>query len=165
MSKLLPLENIRSDFVDIQPLPEALLPVEPFNYHLLPEGALSQHVQDIAERMQCPPDFVAVPLMIALASVIGRSHQIMPKEFDDWTVVPNLWGLIIGKPSLLKTPAAAEAIKHLKRAETAAKEEFDREIQEYKKDVIFEAVSQKAREADVKKFASSEKFVGGNWHR
>ena len=80
--------NPDAAFGPIIPLPDPLSPVEPFNYRLLPDGALSLHIRDIIERMQCPADFVAVAFMAALGSVIGRSHQIMPKECDDWTVVP-----------------------------------------------------------------------------
>jgi len=36
VSNALPAENIRSAFDEITPLPEPLLPVEPFNYWLLP---------------------------------------------------------------------------------------------------------------------------------
>src|SRR5450830_293551 len=47
-----------------QAIPCSLLPVEPFNDNLLPK-ALRVWVADIAERMQCPPDFPAVGAMVA----------------------------------------------------------------------------------------------------
>ena len=34
---------------------------------------------------------------------------------DNWIVVPNLWGAVIGRPSLLKSPAIAEVMKPLER--------------------------------------------------
>jgi len=37
----------------------------------LPES-VAPWVADIAERMQCPPDFVAVPVIVALGAIIGR---------------------------------------------------------------------------------------------
>jgi putative DNA primase/helicase len=77
------------------PIPNALLPVDPFNSELLPP-ALRKWVMDIADRMQCPPDFPAVGAMVALSSVIGRKACIRPKRHDDWQVVPNLWGAIVG---------------------------------------------------------------------
>jgi putative DNA primase/helicase len=157
MSSLLPLENIQSGFPEIKPLPEPLLPVEPFDYRLLPDGPLSIHIQDIAERMQCPADYVAVAFMTTLSAVIGRSHQIMPKKYDDWTVVVNLWGLILGRPSVLKTPAVAEATRHLMRAEVEAKEKFEKELDTYKKDAVFEEVSQKANQEEVKKLIKAKK--------
>lgn len=74
---------------EIQPLNIDLPPVQPFKYSLLPSN-IAPWVRDIAERRQCPPDFVAVAVMIALSSLIGRKLVIFPKAFDDWRVTPNL---------------------------------------------------------------------------
>ena len=60
---------------------------------------------DIAERMQCPPDFPAAAAVVALGSVIGRRCGIRPKRQDDWMVVPNLWGAVIGRPVTRGLPA------------------------------------------------------------
>jgi putative DNA primase/helicase len=76
---------------------------------------------DIAERMQCPPDFVAIPAVVALGTVIGRKIGIRPQRNTDWLEVPNQWGCIVGRPGLLKTPAMQEALKPLHRLETAAR--------------------------------------------
>jgi putative DNA primase/helicase len=96
------------------PVPCSLLPVEPFDNNLLPL-ALRSWVADIAERMQCPPDFPAVGAMVALSSVIGRKACIRPKQNDDWKVVPNLWGAIVGRPGVMKSPALSEVMKPLDR--------------------------------------------------
>lgn len=106
---------------DISPLPDARLPVPAFNLALLP-AALRPWVEDIAERMQCPPDFPAIGAMVSLAAVVGRRIGIRPKRRDDWTVVANLWGAIVGRPGVLKTPALAEAMKPLERLAAAARE-------------------------------------------
>lgn len=103
------------------PIPETLRPVEPFNCALLPD-ALRPWITDIAERMQCPPDFPAVGVMVALSSVIGRKACIRPKRHDDWRVIPNLWGVIVGRPSAMKSPALSEVLKPLDRLEATAGE-------------------------------------------
>ena len=77
---------------------------------------------DIAERMQCPPDFTAAAVIVALGSVIGRRCGIRPKRHDDWAVVPNLWGAVIGRPGVLKSPAIEEALRPLHRLESEAGE-------------------------------------------
>src|SRR5712664_4234588 len=77
-------------------------------------------VADIADRVQCPPDFVAVGVMVAAAAVIGRQIAIRPKRQDDWAVVPNLWGLAVGPPGVMKSPALAEALRPLHRLVTDA---------------------------------------------
>jgi Protein of unknown function (DUF3987) len=80
-----------------KPLPNGLAPVAPFDINLLPE-TIAPWVADIAERMQCPPDFVAIPAMVALGAVIGRKTGIRPQRKTDWLEVANLWGCIIGRP-------------------------------------------------------------------
>lgn len=96
------------------PLPDALPPVQPFDPDLLPV-ALRGWVMDIAHRMQCPPDFPAVGAVVALSSLIGARAVIQPKARDDWQVVPNLWGLIVGRPGVMKSPALGESLKPLGR--------------------------------------------------
>ncbi len=80
---------------DPQPLPAGLPDVPAFEPELLPES-FRGWVTDVAERMQCPPDYPAVAAMVAAAALIGRQVAIRPKQRDDWTVIPNLWGAIVG---------------------------------------------------------------------
>ena len=95
-------------------LPNALPPVDAFDAELLPV-ALRGWVMDIAHRMQCPADFPAVAALVALSSLIGARAVIQPKARDDWQVVPNLWGAIVGRPGVKKSPALGEALKPLNR--------------------------------------------------
>jgi len=95
---------------DILPLPSGLAPVNAFDAELLPE-ALRGFVTDIAERMQCPPDFPAVTVMVSLGALIGRRCGIHPKRKDDWLVVPNLSGAVVGRPSLMKSPSIQQGMK------------------------------------------------------
>lgn len=99
---------------DPTPLPEALPPVDRFDADLLPV-ALRGWVMDIAHRMQCPADFPAVAALVALSSLIGARAVIQPKARDDWQVVPNLWGAVVGRPGVKKSPALGEALKPLHR--------------------------------------------------
>ncbi|NLZ17217.1 MAG: DUF3987 domain-containing protein [Desulfobulbaceae bacterium] len=93
---------------------------------LLPDN-LAPWVKDIAERMQCPMDFVAVGAMVNLAAVIGRKVGIRPKDKDNWTEVPNLWGLIVARPGELKTPALEATSGPLKKLEAEALVRFDQD--------------------------------------
>ena len=54
-----------------------------------------------------------------------RTHAvgIRPKRKDDWLVVPNLWGGVIGPPSKKKTPALSEMLKALHRLEKSANDD------------------------------------------
>ena len=94
------------------PMPDALPPVMPFDENLLP-FALRPWVMDIAHRMQCPADFPAVTALVAISSFIGARAVVQPKALDNWQVVPNLWGMVVGRPGVKKSPALGEALKPL----------------------------------------------------
>ena len=118
-------------FGDPQPLPDPLPKVEPFEPKLLPE-AFRPWIQDIAERMQCPMDFPAVSVMVAIASVVGRKVVIRPKKHDDWRVVANLWGGVVGRPGVLKTPAIQEPLRPLWRLEYDADLTYQELVEQWK---------------------------------
>src|SRR5713226_1916186 len=127
-----------------QPLPQGRPPVPPFSLALLP-AALAPWVADIADRVQCPPDFVAVGVMVAAAGVIGRQIAIRPKRQDDWAVVPTLWGLAVGAPGSMKSPALAEALRPLRRLITDAQARYE----EHRLAQRIRAAEQKARRHDL----------------
>jgi hypothetical protein len=79
-------------------LPEGLPPVAPLDPAMLPEP-LRGWIMDVSERMQIPPDFAAAGAVVVAGSLIGRKVGIHPKRRDDWLVVSNLWGAVVGRPS------------------------------------------------------------------
>lgn len=91
------------------PIKSMLPPVEKFIPDLLPD-AIRDYVLDVADRQQAPPDFAAVTALCGLAAVVGNRVRVRPKQNDDWEVVPNLWGAIIGRPSAMKSPAMRAAL-------------------------------------------------------
>jgi putative DNA primase/helicase len=119
-----------TDWLEPQPLPDRLPPVPVFNPQLLPT-ALRPWIADIAERMQCPIEYPAVGAMVGVASLVGRRVAIRPKQKDDWTIVPNLWGAVVGRPGLLKTPALDEALKPLNRLVAETQKEYARARAEF----------------------------------
>jgi hypothetical protein len=92
-----------------QPIVSNLPKVAPFSGDLLPE-VLRKYVFDVADRQQSPPDFVAVALLCGLGAVVGNKVRVRPKQHDDWTIVANLWGALIGPPSAMKSPAMDSAL-------------------------------------------------------
>ena len=116
-----PLPTSGEGWKELQPLPPALPEVPTMPDSLIPP-VLAPWLCDICERTQIPLDFVAAPAIAALSSVIGRTVGIYPKQHDDWLCVPNLWGAVIGRPGVLKSPALAEALKPLRRLAFQAEE-------------------------------------------
>src|SRR6266853_4878387 len=110
-----------------QPVPRARPPVPAFNLAWLPD-ALAPWVRDVTERVQCPPDFVAVGVLVAAAAVIGRKVALRPKRQDDWAVVPNLWGVAVGPPGIMKSPALAEALRPLQRLVSDAHAQYEEQM-------------------------------------
>lgn len=99
-----------------------LLPVPTLPLELVPEP-MREWVGDISERMQAPPDNTAATVMVMLGALIGTGCGIKPKCKDDWLVTPNLYGGIVGRPSVvMKSPTIAEALKPLARMEMEARE-------------------------------------------
>lgn len=125
-------ESVRVDEAPIGPLPlpSELLPVDPFPMKALPE-AFRPWVTDVSERMNCPPDFVAVPMIVAAASLVARHVGIRPQAFTDWTERGNLWALIVGRPGIMKSPAMAQALAPLERLESRAAEVYRRALDDY----------------------------------
>lgn len=60
------------------------------------------------------------------------AKPIYPKQHDDWMVVPNQWGVIIGRPSAIKTPALKQALLPLRELDARERERYSQAFAEYK---------------------------------
>lgn len=137
------------------PLPDGLPPVAPFEAELLPQ-ALRGWVMDIAERTQCPPDFVAVGALVSLSSLIGARHVVAPKRHDDWRVVPNLWGVIIGRPGVMKSPALNQSRAPLEKLEAQAREAWQLAHEDWEVEAKVSAMTAEANEKKAKALVEKE---------
>lgn len=116
--------------VDVWPTPtpikSVLPPVEKFVPELMPD-AIRDFVMDVADRQQAPPDFVAVAALCAIAAVIGNRVRVRPKQHDDWEVVPNLWGALIGRPSTMKSSTMRSALAAIYAIQDAEREKWEKQ--------------------------------------
>lgn len=129
-----------------RPLPPELEPVPQFPLKALP-ASIGPWVQDVSERMACPPDFVAVSMLVGLASLAGRHLSIRPQQQTDWEERANLWGLIVGRPGLMKSPAQSAALLPLRSMEVMAGEVYRDALKDYDHALKVAKVRQRAREA------------------
>ena len=103
--------------------------------------------------MPCPPDFVAVALLVALGAVIGARCSIKPKRRDDWIVTPNLFGGGVGQPSTLKTPAFQSVFKFLNRLEAREARKNEERTSVFKIEKAAYEAAQAVVQAEMKKAA------------
>src|SRR5436305_14286406 len=115
-----------------KPLSGALAKVPVFDSELLPK-TLRGRVIDLAERFQVPPDYPAAALIGMLAGATGRRALIRPKQHDEWTVFPNLWGGTVGPPGVMKTPLLNAVLAPLRRRQALAMTIFESEMDEYER--------------------------------
>lgn len=107
-----------------EPLPDGKPAVASLDPAMLPE-AVRAYVFDVADRQQSPADFVAVAALVGLAGLLGRKLLVHPKRLDDWTVTANLWGALIGRPSMMKSPAMKAALAPLNAIEREERLAFE----------------------------------------
>lgn len=128
-----------------EPLPDPLPPVPAFPADLLPE-TVRAWCEDVAEGLQTPLDFTAVPAMVALAGAIGRSVAVAMKANGRWYERPVLWGCVIGRPSSSKSPALAPARRMLDRLEGEERTAHEAAMREH----AARALMAEARKANAK---------------
>ncbi len=131
-------------------LPDPLPTVMAYSSDLLPKS-IGAAVDDIAERMQCPPDFPAAAMLVALAALVGCRVGIRPRRHDDWLVVPNLWGAVVGRPSLKKSPGIQTAEKRIRAIEARERERLEPSILSAAVDVMVAEAKIKALKQDFDK--------------
>jgi putative DNA primase/helicase len=132
------------------PLPDGLEPVAPFDFDLIPEK-LRPWAEDIANTMQSPADFVGVGIMTGLGAVIGRKAGIRPQEHTGWTETANQWGLVIGRPGVLKSPTLEAVMAPLNALSARAFEEFKKKAAQRQQAAEIAKHRAKLREQQIKK--------------
>ncbi|MDO6710336.1 DUF3987 domain-containing protein [Aliiglaciecola sp. 2_MG-2023] len=111
------------------PLPEQtpeLSPVETLDENYLPPSFF-RYAKDQSHRFDnAPLEYVAIGLVVALASMLGNTVRIYPKRYDKtWSEPVNLWAGIIGSPSRKKTPSLKAGIAPLKHLKSKKEGSFD----------------------------------------
>lgn len=125
-----PQNEPAQEWLEPEPIKNELLPVEQLPSAIIPEPYRDFAV-DVAERMQCPIDYIAVSLLIVTATVVGAGVGIRPKKEDSWLVIANLWACIVGRPGMMKTPATNEVLRYLDYLQDEAKQVYEEKLKDY----------------------------------
>jgi putative DNA primase/helicase len=109
------------------PLPPVLKPAPSFDLNMLP-NSFRPFVEDVSKRFHVPPDYPAVALFTNFSSVCGGRIGIMPKANDSsYCEYPNNFGVIIGRPSVGKSPVVSECLRFVNKLDEAFHEENQQE--------------------------------------
>ncbi len=150
----------RTDPIGYWPKPEKIgaepVPVPRLEPEMIP-AALRPWLCDIAERFQAPLEYAAIPAIVAAGALIGRKIAVRPKAHDDWSEVANLWGIIVGRPGIMKSPLMADALKPIHRIERVAAREYKDRQQETEFKRKLAAMRGAALEEEIRKRLRSGK--------
>lgn len=147
-------ELTSDDWPESEEIKSTLPPVPPFEPLLLPK-IFRDWVSDIADRMQCPIEFLAVGAMVASGAAVGNRAGVQPKQLDTgWVEVPNFWGAAVGRPGVMKSPALAQVLLPLRQLEAAAQNAFSATQAQYEIDKMKYVADKKVIEAQIKKGAT-----------
>ena len=127
-------ENYRQDSV--------LEGYKPFPVERLPP-VIRDYVKAGTDSLKCDSAYLALPLLVVAASMIGASRVLRPT--NDWKVPPTLWAVVIACSGSMKSPAMKLALDpiyrqqekaHLRNAEileTYAKQKaiYDAQMKDY----------------------------------
>ncbi len=148
-------ETVTQQVTPPEPLP-ALPDVMPFDYAYLPDG-LRGFVKDISERMQCPPDFAAVAVFVMMGTIIGRKVGIRPMKHNDWTVICNLWGAVVGNSGVMKSPTLGAALAPVKKLQAAAFEIYNMQIVDHESQIEVAKLLEGLGKTEAKKKLKGDK--------
>ncbi len=78
---------------------------------------------------------------MTLAGAVSRRAVVTPMEHDKtWIVVPNLWGGIVGRPGLMKSPCIRAVMAPLRQLQFEAMQQYKSDLEDYQRELdVWEA--------------------------
>ncbi len=111
-----------------------------------------------------PLDFAAAAAVVVAGALLGRKLGIRPKRQDDWTVIPNVWGGLVGLPASMKTPTLNQILRPVKRLAAEARERHQEALKQHELDLLVAEARRKAAkghlETVAKKLSKGEASEG-----
>ena len=96
-------------------------------------------VEEGAAAIDCPPEFIAVPLLVMLGAAIGNARRVHLKQ--GWTEGAAIFAAVVADPGAKKTPASKVAVEAAVRAQAKMRndhrvktDEYARELRQYEVD-------------------------------
>lgn len=149
-----------------EPIDETLSEVLPCPIHTLPTYIISW-IQNFADQMQLPVDFFVAPLLVYVGSIIGRKRALKVRPDTKWIEYANLWGMLIGRPAVMKSPAMESMIDPLgnlaekgRKAHAVALETFDKQYRAW--EIRKKAAEEVYKKAYKDKLGSNQEDSGAS---
>ncbi|WP_408733447.1 DUF3987 domain-containing protein [Pseudomonas sp. LS1212] len=105
--------------------------------------------------VQVRVESAGVALVVAISAVVGRKFAIHPKQYDDWMVIPNQWGVLIGRPSTMKSPALKQPLRPLDALESRGRDQYSLAESEHKASCELLDIERKAARSKATKLLAS----------
>ena len=112
----------------INAIPRELPKLPTFPVDAMPRGCRAL-IREATAAIGCPPEFVALPMLVVLGTAIGNSRVLMLKP--GWEEGAALYGAVVAAPGEKKTPALKIALEPATRTQTRLRKDFRREKDEY----------------------------------
>jgi hypothetical protein len=103
--------------------------VPSFPLDALPQ-AFADYVAYVARLKVCPPEYVAVPLLVAAGSMIGNVVQIALNR--SWVERAQLFAAIVGPPGAKKSPAISSALAPVRAIQQRLGDSYAKQLRQYK---------------------------------
>jgi len=144
-----PPPNVNGGTVDtvdtVDTVSKKLPDAKPFPGEAMPEHCRPL-IREAAAAIGCPPEFVALPMLVILGSAIGNSRTIKLKQ--GWEESSAIFAAVVAAPGEKKTPAQKVAIDPAIKAQAALKEEYRQAKETYEEQVRhYEVEKREARNA------------------
>ncbi len=110
-----------------------IISYRPFPTHLLP-APVKQFITESAQAIGCDHAYVALPLLVGSASLIGNKRQIQLKHA--WKEPSILWGAIVGESGSAKSPAMDVALRAIKRCQSELLEAYEAQMNQHQRDLL-----------------------------
>ena len=125
-------------FTPFTPFPKVLPSTQEFPVEAMPERCRAL-IREAASAIGCPPEFVALPMLVTLGSAIGNARRLKVK--GGWTEGATVYAAVIAEPGDKKSPAQNVAVEpamteqvRLRKLYQDKLDEHKRELREYEVD-------------------------------
>ncbi|MDY0292777.1 MAG: YfjI family protein [Desulfuromonadaceae bacterium] len=117
-------------------------------------------VQDVCDRIESPFEIGVVNALSLIGNLIGNRVAIKPKANDyNYLEYPNIWGMVIGSPSIKKTPVFNEISKSVNRLQAKEAKKYSEDMKQFNDDMEIYTIKKSEFQKQLKKAKEGEELT------